>query len=337
MGVQISKILPKKEIELEDLSGRKIAVDAFLWLHQFLSIIRQRDGTPLKDFKGRITSHLSGLFYRSARLIENNIKLVWVFDGEKPEFKSETIKEREEIRKEAHRKWEEALEAGDLEAARKAAQMTSRLTHEMVEQSKELLDYMGIPVIQAPQEGEAQCAHLCEKGLVYTAASQDNDSLLFNSPRLVRNLNIVGKRKLPRQGVYIDVKPEIIELKEVLKELKINRKQLIILGILIGTDFNPGIKGYGPKRALELVRKEKTLEKVLRKIEWEHDVPAEDIYEFFLNPEIKEKVDIKFKPIKPEKILKFLVDEHSFSQERIEKVIKRLTENKQQSLDSWIK
>jgi len=127
MGVQISKILPKKEIELEDLSGRKIAVDAFIWLHQFLSIIRQRDGTPLKDSKGRITSHLSGLFYRSARLIENNIKLVWVFDGEKPEFKSETIEEREEIRKEAHRKWEEALEAGDLEAARKAAQMTSRI------------------------------------------------------------------------------------------------------------------------------------------------------------------------------------------------------------------
>jgi len=337
MGIQISKILPKKQIEIEDLTGRKIAVDAFLWLHQFLSIIRQRDGTPLKDSRGRITSHLSGLFYRSARLLENNIKLVWVFDGERPDLKIETVKERIEIRKEAEKKWKEALEEGDVAAARKAAQMTSRLTGEMIEQSKKLLEYMGIPVVQAPSEGEAQCSYLCEKGMVYAVASQDSDSLLFNSPMLVRNLNIVGKRKLPRQGVYIDVKPELIELKKVLKELGINRKQLIILGMLVGTDFNPGIKGYGPKRALELVKKEKTLDKVLDKIEWEHDVGAEDVYEFFLNPDVEEKVNIEFKPIQPDKILKFLVDEHEFSHDRIDKVIKRLTEKKQTSLDSWVK
>jgi len=336
MGVQISKILPKKQIEIEDLTGRKIAVDAFLWLYQFLSIIRQRDGTPLKDSKGRITSHLSGLFYRSARLLENNIKLVWVFDGKRPDFKIETVKKRIDIRKEAEKKWKEALEAGDLVAARKAAQMTSRLTGEMIEQSKKLLDYMGIPVVQAPSEGEAQCSYLCEKGMVYAVASQDSDSLLFNSPILVRNLNIVGKRKLPRQGVYIDVKPELIELKKVLKEFGINRKQLIILGMLVGTDFNPGIKGYGPKRALELVKKEKTLDKVLDKIEWNHDVPAEDVYEFFLNPDVEEKIDAEFKPIQPDKVLKFLVDEHEFSHDRIDKVIKRLTEKKQTSLDGWV-
>lgn len=337
MGIQISKILPKKQIEIEDLTGRKIAVDAFLWLYQFLSIIRQRDGTPLKDSKGRITSHLSGLFYRSARLLENNIKLVWVFDGKGPDFKIETVKKRIEIRKEAEKKWKKALEAGDLAAARKAAQMTSRLTGEMIEQSKKLLEYMGIPVVQAPSEGEAQCSYLCEKGMVYAVASQDNDSLLFNSPILVRNLNIVGKRKLPRQGVYIDVKPELIELKKVLKELGINRKQLIILGMLVGTDFNPGIRGYGPKRALELLKKEKTLDNVLDKIEWNHDVPAKDVYEFFLNPDVEEKVNIEFKPIQPDKILKFLVDEHEFSHERIDKVIKRLTEKKQTLLDSWVK
>jgi len=243
MGVQISDILPKKEIEIKDLSGKTIAVDAFLWLHQFLSIIRQSDGVPLKDSKGRITSHLSGLFYRSAKLLENNIKLVWVFDGEKPDLKTMTIEQRKELREKAYKKWQQALSLGNLEEAKKAAQMTSQLTGEMVEESKKLLSYMGISVVQAPSEGEAQCAYLCQKGLVYSVASQDSDSLLFNSPKLIRNLSITGRRKLPRQDVYIEIKPEIIELKNLLKELGLSREQLIIIGILVGSDYNSGIKG----------------------------------------------------------------------------------------------
>jgi len=336
MGVQISRILPKKEIEIMDLSGKVIAVDAFLWLHQFLSIIRQPDGTPLKDSKGRITSHLSGIFYRSAKLLEKNIKLVWVFDGKPPGFKALTTEERRVLKEEAHKKWKEALEKGDLREARKAAQATSFLTEEMIEESKNLLEHMGVSVIQAPSEGEAQCSYLCEKGLVYSVASQDNDSLLFNSPRLIRNLSITGRRKLPRQDVYIEVKPELIELKKVLKELGIKREQLIMVGILVGTDYNPGIKGYGPKKALDLVKKEKTLKNILKKIEWNHDVSAESIYEFFLNPPVKD-FDVEFKAIEPDKILKLLVDEHEFSQERIEKVVKALTEARQTSLGSWLK
>ncbi len=336
MGVQISTILPKKEIEIIELSGKTIAVDAFLWLHQFLSIIRQPDGTPLKDSKGRTTSHLSGIFYRSAKLLEKNIKLVWVFDGEPPDFKFTTVNERKTFREEAHKKWREALEKGDLKEARRAAQATSFLTEEMIEQSKNLLKYMGIPVVQAPSEGEAQCAYLCKKNLVYSVASQDGDSLLFNSPRLLRNLSITGRRKLPRQDVYIEVKPELIELKNVLKELGINRKQLIMIGILVGTDYNPGIKGYGPKKALSLVVKEKTLKNVLKKIEWNNDIPAENIYEFFLNPPINKNIDVKFKPLQPDKILKLLVEEHEFSQDRIEKVVKTLTDARQTSLGSWL-
>jgi len=337
MGVQISNILPKKEIEINDLSGKTIAVDAFLWLHQFLSIIRQPDGTPLKDSKGRTTSHLSGIFYRSAKILENNIKLVWVFDGLPPDFKGTTTQMRREIKEEARKKWKEALDEEDLEGARKAAQMTSTLTREMIDQSKLLLNYMGIPFIQAPSEGEAQCSYLCHKGLAYAVSSQDSDSLLFNSPRLIRNLSITGKRKLPRQDVYIEIKPELIELSHVLKELKIKIEQLIILGLLVGSDYNPGIKGYGPKKALELVKKEKTLENVLKKIEWNYEIPAKDIYEFYLNPPLDENVKIEHPQLQSEKILKLLVDEHEFSQDRIEKVIKNLTAAKQSSLGSWLK
>lgn len=336
MGVQISKILPKKELELSELSGKTIAVDAFLWLHQFLSIIRQRDGVPLKDSKGRITSHLSGLFYRSAKLLENNINLVWVFDGEKPDMKTMTIEERREIKEEAYKKWQQALALGNLQEAKKAAQMTSTLTGEMIEDSKKLLEYMGIPVVQAPSEGEAQCAYLCKKGLVYSVASQDSDSLLFNSPKLIRNLSITGKRKLPRQNVYVEIKPEMIELKDVLNELGIKREQLIMIGLLVGSDYNPGIKGIGPKKALDIVKKEKTLENMLKKIEWQHDTPAQSIFDFYMNPPV-EDVEIESIQVNPDKILKFMVDDHDFSYERIEKVVKSLTEDRQKSLGRWLK
>jgi flap endonuclease-1 len=341
MGVQISDILPKKDLEIEDLSGKTIAVDAFLWLHQFLSIIRQPDGTPLMDSKGRITSHLSGLFYRSARLLENGINLVWVFDGKPPDFKFMTTERRREKKEEAHIKWREALDEENLEEARKAAQATSRLTGDMIEQSKKLLEYMGIPVVQATSEGEAQCAYLCQEGFVYSVSSQDSDSLLFNSPKLVRNLSMTGKRKLPRQDVYIEVKPELIELKNVLKTLDIKREQLVMLGLLVGSDYNPGIKGYGPKKALELVKKEKTLENVMKKIEWNHDIPAEKIYDFYMNPSVEKKVDFKFRELQPERIMEFMVEEHEFSKERIEKIINILTKskeaNKQKSLGGWLK
>jgi len=341
MGVQIFNILPKKELEVENLSGKTIAVDAFLWLHQFLSIIRQPDGTPLKDSQGRITSHLSGIFYRSAKLIENGLNLVYVFDGPTHEFKKSTVEERKSLKEQAKMMWQEALAVGDMKEARKAAQATSYLTDEMIEQSKNLLEYMGIPTVQAPSEGEAQCAYLCQKGLVYGVSSQDSDSLLFNSPRLIRNLSVTGKRKLPRQDVYIEIKPELIELSNVLKDLGITRKQLIIVGLLVGTDYNPGIQGYGPKKALELVKKEKTLKNILKKIEWNYEIPAEEIFNFYLNPQIEKNVKIEFKQLQPEKTLKFMVDEYEFSQERIEKVIKTLVQVKegerQKSLGSWLK
>jgi flap endonuclease-1 len=337
MGVQIFDILPKKEIEIESLSGKTIAVDAFLWLHQFLSIIRQPDGTPLMDSKGKITSHLSGIFYRSAKLMENGLKLVYVFDGPMHEFKKSTIEERQALKEQAEIRWQGALAIGDEKEARKAAQMTSKLTDEMIYQSKFLISLMGIPIIQAPSEGEAQCAYLCQKGLVYGVSSQDSDSLLFNSPRLLRNLSVTGKRKLPRQDVYIEIKPELIELDDTLKSLGVSREQLIIIGMLVGSDYNPGIKGYGPKKALELVKNGKTLKNVLKKIEWNCETPAEEIYNFYLNPPIEKNVKIEFEQPQPEKILKFMVDEHEFSQERVEKVIKSLIASKQKSLGSWLK
>jgi len=337
MGVNLKDLVPKKEVELTSLSGKKIAIDAFNACYQFLSIIRDKmTGELLRDSKGRITSHLSGLFYRTSNLIEVGIKPAYVFDGEPPEFKKKVIEERERAKEEARKKWEEALERG--EKAITYAQATSILTEEMVEECKKLLEYMGVPYVQAKSEGEAQCAYMCKKGVVWASASQDYDSILFGSPRLVRNLSITGKRKLPRKEIYIEIKPEIVELDEVLRSLGINREQLIMIGLLIGTDYNEGIKGIGPKTALKIV-KEKELGEIMKGFEW--GVEIEEIYNFFLNPKVTDDFKLEWKFPDREKIIKFMVDEHDFSLERVEKVVEKLEQafssGKQTSLAGWFK
>jgi flap endonuclease-1 len=343
MGVHISNIIPKTEIELESLSGKKIAIDAHNTLFQFLSIIRQKDtGEPLRDSQGRITSHLSGLFYRTIKLIDVGIKPIYVYDGEPPEFKKRTIEGRHEAREESKRKWEKAVKEGRKEDIMRYAQGALSLSDDMLNESRKLLDSMGIPWIQAPSEGEAQCAFICNDGNADYSGSQDYDALLFSSPRLVRNLSITGRRKLPRQEVYIEVKPEIIELEKILLELEITKEQLIIIGILIGTDYNPGgIKGIGPKTALKIVREKKTLDKVMNEIEWNFGVDVHKIYEFFLKPPISKKYEIEWKEPNKEKIMELMVEEHDFSKDRIEGFANKLVEIKkegtQSSLQAWLK
>ncbi len=340
MGVNISDLVSGKEIEFSDLAGKKIAIDAFNTLFQFVSIIRDRfTGEPLRDSKGRITSHLSGILYRFSNMLEAGIKPVMVFDGTPPYFKKRTIEERQTAKEIAEKKWKEAVEKG--EDAMRYAQASSRLTGEMLDNAKELLEYMGIPWYQAPGEGEAACSVMCKRGDVDYAGSQDFDLLLFGAPRFVKNLSVSGKRKVPKKEVYIDVKPQVIELDDVLKSLGVTHEQLVIIGLLIGTDFNYGVKGVGPKTAVKLVKENKTLEKVLEKVKWTDDVEPKELMDFFLNQKLEEKPKFVWKEPDGKKIMKFMVDEHSFSQERIQKAVEKLQSSyskvSQSSLGSWLK
>ena len=337
MGISLGNIVSKQEIELITLSGKKIAIDAHNNLYQYLTIIRDRmTGEPLKDSSGRVTSHLSGLLYRTSNLIEAGIKPIFVFDGKPPDFKMNTIERRQKAKDEAREKWKEALAKG--EEAIKYAQATTKLTSEMIEDSKKLLDAMGIPYLTAESEGEAQCAFMCIKKDVDFSASQDFDSLLFGSPYLVRNLSITGRRKIPNKDTYIEVKPELIGLNNILSELEINRQQLIMIGLLVGTDFNEGIEQIGPKTALKLVKEHKTLEEILRHVEWKENINPEIIFNFFLNPPVNENYNIEFKEPDRDSIIEFMVKEHDFSQERVEKVIEKLfsQKGKQASLKGWL-
>ncbi|NOZ82095.1 MAG: flap endonuclease-1 [Candidatus Micrarchaeota archaeon] len=334
MGVQLGKIVSGRTIERGELSGRKIAIDAYNWLYQFLTIIRDREtGEPLKAPDGRITSHISGILYRTARLIETGIKPVWVFDGEPPEFKS-VVEERKKIREEARERYEEALKAGKTDELFLAAQQATVLTEDMVNDAKRLIELMGLPVVQAPSEGEAECAFLCSTGKVFATASQDFDSLLFGSPRIVRNLSISERRKV--SGMYVKVEPELIELERVLSDLKLTREQLVVVCMLMGTDYNPGIKGIGPKRAVELVRKFKDPTEVFSAVDWDSQfegktVEPEKILNFFLHPPVSD-AEIKFRKPDENGLLEMLVGEMGFSEERVRKVLEILSKPVQTSL-----
>jgi len=328
MGLQISEIVPRQEITFDDLKGKVIAVDAFNTLYQFLTTIRQPDGTPLMDSKGRITSYLSGLFYRTINLVSKGIKLVFVFDGKAPELKEATHVARAAVKEEAEARFETAE---TMEERAKYAARISYLTKEMIDESKELLDALGIPVVQAPGEGEAQAAFMAAQEKVYASASQDYDSLLFGAPKLIQNLTLATRRKTS-SGVYVNISPQMIELQKVLNSLQINREQLICLGILVGTDYNPkGVVGIGPKNALKIVKQYKSPAIIFREVAKTKEVNFDwqEIFHEFSKPNVTKHYDIKFKPVNEEKVKRILVHEHEFSDERISNGLAKLKEVKE--------
>jgi flap endonuclease-1 len=346
MGVNLSDIVPVEHRELADLSGQTLAIDAYNAIYQFLSIIRGPDGTPLKDSRGRVTSHLTGLMYRNINLLEAGIRPAYIFDGHPHAMKAQTLAERSVRRSKAHDEWREAVSEGDIEKARTKATQSSRISNDIVESSRILLTYLGIPVVQAPEEGEAQAAYMASKGDVWAASSQDYDSLLFGAPRLVRNLNITGRRKMPGSKEYRDIHIEVVELPKVLEAngLK-DREQLIDLCILMGTDYNRGIRGIGPKKGLKLVKEQGTLEKALQAID--SSIPDVDVVkEIFLRVEHIDEYKLEWKAPQRDKIVEFMCGDHEFSEARVTAALDRLEKHKpvkkaevmpksQSRLDMW--
>ena len=332
MGVALRDILVpyKKPVAWESLAG-VAAVDAHNALYQFLSIIRQPDGTPLMDGQGRVTSHLSGILFRTLNFLEMGIRPVFVFDGTPPDLKAGTIEERREVRKEAAERWREALARGDTEEAYKQARSASRVDDFVIQTSRELLDLLGLPTVQAPSEGEAQAARMVARGDARYAVSQDYDLLLFGCPVLVRNLTVSGKRKL--RGRTISVNPEQVLLDEVLQGLSLTREQLVEIGILVGTDFNEGVRGIGAKTAIKLVQEGKFAATLEEKLPGYDPGPVMD---FFLDPPVTDDYHLQWKNPDPEAIRSMLCDTYSFSPERVNAALEKLRASSgQKTLDRW--
>src|SRR5919106_3240659 len=325
MGVVLTPIITKDATQLAELGGQTLAVDGNGELYQFLALIRLRDGTPLKDSKGRITSHLSGLFYRTTRLMsEHALKLVFVFDGAPPVLKAREVAKRRAVRQKYEEDHAAAIARGDTAEAYSKATMTSRLTREMVAEARELLRLMGVPTVQAPSEGEAQAAHMAATSPdVTAAASKDYDSLLFGAPRLVRFLTISGKEFLPSAGASRAITPELIDLERMLGSLGITREQLVDLGILVGTDFNSGIKGIGPKKALALLKRHGSIEHMPPEIRAEVADAAAQVRGVYLDHHVTDDYTVEARPRDVDGIIRFLCDERIFSQERVRAALQR--------------
>ncbi len=326
MGIKLGPLLETRPIKIEELSNQKVAIDGYNILYQFLSSIRQADGTLLTDSEGRVTSHLSGLFFRLSNLIEHGIKPCIIFDGKPPKLKKKLLEERRLRKIKAEIEWEAAISAGDTETARTKAQQTTRLDKQMLVDSKKLLDLLGIPWFDAPSEGEAQVAYLLESNKVDFGASQDFDTILFGAKNFVRNLTLSNRRKLPKQNKWVAVTPEIVDVDLSLSNLEITREQLVDVSILMGTDFNPGIDGIGPKKGLKLIREcgnaEFSLEKINKKID-----NLDEIRDLFLNPAVED-----FDPIweAPDSsgLEDFLCNDYRFNRDRVMKTIEIYTSSK---------
>jgi len=338
MGIKLSDLVVAEKRTLSDFSRHKIAIDGYIVLYQFITSIRTQDGSMLTDFDGRPVSHLKGILSRTSRLVGEGIIPVYVFDGKPHPLKRDTLNARKAIKEKAAEEYKIALEEGDMVKARTKAAQTSRVTKEMVEQAKTLLTHMGIPVVQAPGEGEAQAAHMARNGDVWACASQDFDTLLFGSPRLVRNMTSTGRRRLPGGNRYVSVDPEYIDLEMVLKSMGISLTQLIDMSLLIGTDFNPGIKGVGPKTALKLIKEYNTLEEIMKEHDYEVE-NAQEIKDIFAKPDVTDDYTLKWGMTNDDGLKEFLCGEFGFGEESVNNSLKVLTEfkrkNEQRSLDAF--
>ncbi len=339
MGLNLKPLVIREKTKLESFSNKVIAIDAYNAIYQFLASIRGPDGMQLTDYEGRITSHLSGLLYRNINFLSLGIKPVWVFDGKPPSLKTAEIERRRQIKRDATVKYEKAIAAGEMEEARKYAQQTTSMKDGMVKESKQLLGYFGIPFIDAPSEGEATAAHLTNTGQAYASASQDFDSILLGAKRLIRNFTNSGRRKIPNRNTYIEIEPEIIETAKTLESLQVTKEQLVDIGILIGTDFNPnGFERVGPKTALKMIKQHSRLEDIPQIQEQLEKIDYEQIRKIFLEPNVAEVDEIIFEQVNYEGITEYLVKERSFSEDRIQSSLNRLKkaiEKKSQNLDQW--
>ena len=339
MGLNLKEIVVREKTTLEAFSNKVVAIDAYNAIYQFLASIRGPDGLQLTDGEGRITSHLSGLLYRNVNFLSLGIQPVYVFDGKPPSLKTAEIERRKQIKKDATVKYEKAISEGNMQDARKYAQQTTSMKDGMVKESKEFLTHFGIPYIEAPSEGEATAAHLTNTGQAYASASQDYDSILCGAKKLVRNFTSSGRRKIPNRNTYIDVVPEIIETQKTLESIQMSREELIDVGILIGTDFNPnGFERIGPKTALKLIKQHKRLEDIPQIQEQLNEIEFEQIRKIFLTPEVAKVEEITFNEVNYEGIVNYLVKERSFSEDRIQSTLNRLKkalEKKSQNLDQW--
>jgi len=340
MGTAIGDLLTKNEITLDQVKEKTLGFDGNNITYQFLTTIRGLDGELLTNSKGKVTSHLIGLFYRISSILENDVKVMFVFDGKPLELKKETLQKRKDMKIEAEEKARKAEEEEDFEERAKQMKRATKITSEMIDDAKKFFDVFGIPYIDAPNDGEAQISWMNSVGKLDGVVTQDFDSLLFGAKDVYRNLTLSGKRRVPGKDYFVQIKPEHINAEETLKAMEINRQKLIWLGMLVGTDFNNKIPKIGPKTAIRLVKEINSFDEILKKLNYEPDFDPDEIEALFMNPPHVENYKLEWKEIDFDKTKKLLIEEFEFAQDRVDNTLERLekviTERKKQPrLSKW--
>eukprot|EP00048_Salpingoeca_helianthica_P017004 m.235254 g.235254 ORF g.235254 m.235254 type:complete len:389 (-) comp19964_c0_seq1:23-1189(-) len=327
-----------KEGEITAYEGRKIAVDASMSIYQFLIAVRQ-NGDTLTNEEGETTSHLSGMFYRTIRMISSGLKPIYVFDGKPPVMKSGELAKRAERREAAEVELAKAQEAGDEEGVDKFSRRLVKATKQHSEDCKTLLTLMGVPYFEAPCEAEAQCAALVKAGKAFAVGTEDMDALTFGSSFVLRHLTFSEARKMPIKEFC---------LAKALTEMELTMEEFIDLCILLGCDYCDTIRGIGPARAITLIKQHHSIEEILKHLDTKkYTVPENWAYkearELFVKPEIAdpESFEPKWTPPDVEGLVEFLSKKNGFLEERVrkgaEKLIKARTATPQTRLDSFFK
>ena len=319
MGCNLKDLVRPESINLNDLEGERVAVDVFLSAYQFITAMTGEDGRPLSR-EGKPVAHIMGFLDRATTLIAAGIDPVFVFDGRPHNLKQDTLRERRERKENAKTRWNAAVEEGDMKAAKKLGPQIAEYTQEMVQETKDLFDTLGVAWIEAPMEAEGAAAVRARRGELHAVATQDWDALLYGSPIMIRNLMSHGTRKFGRT-----LTAEKIVLRDVLDEHDITQEQLVDLGIMIGTDFHPGFRGIGPKTGLKLIKTHGTLEAVAE--EKGHVIPKnlDDIRGLFHNHPIHTDMNIpEAGRAVEEQVRRFIQKDRGFSESRTERALERL-------------
>ncbi len=340
MGVGLTPILERRRSSLKALKGKSFAIDASIEIHRFLALIRKSDGTLFTDQSGRPTSHLMGLLTWTSRLItEFSMRLIFVFDGPPNPLKRKTLEARRMLRQKAESEYSQAVSEGDYSRAWSKAVMTGRVTRDILEDSKRLLSMMGVEWLDAPEDAEAQASNMARKGDVWAVGSKDYDCLLYGGPILARYLSIAGQEFLPAQRRSRRLVPEIIKLSENLPRLGIDREQLVDLAILVGTDFNEGVRGIGPKKALALIRKYGSLEELPEATKNQLPQNIDEVRNVFLQPKVLEAIPSNGSKPDSQGMVQFLVSERAFSLDRVSTIAEKLVrsyEHRELGLTKWL-
>lgn len=336
----LTPILKREQTSLKALKARSFAIDASIEIHRFLALVRKPDGTLFTDQAGRVTSHLIGLLTWTSRLIsEFEMRPVFVFDGIPNALKKRTLDARRAARQKAEAEYSKAVSAGNLPKAWSKAVMTGKVTREVLTDSKRLLSLMGVPWLDAPEDAEAQASFMAARGDVWAVGSKDYDSLLYGAPILARYLSIAGQEFLPAQRRMRRLVPELVKLNDNLRELGISREQLVDLAILVGTDFNEGVKGVGPKKALSLIRKCGSIDQIPESIGVQLPPDVEPVRSIFLHPRVLHAFSLEASRPDRDGLVDFLVKERAFSEDRVSKTAEKLVysyEHRESGLTKWL-